>query len=793
MGDDVFARLLAATMRHRGAVLAAAGAATLLGIVVLLTVPIEEDVSVMLPTDEEVRRSMDFLQESDLSDKVVVSLGVEPEHGGLPELLSAVQQLRASLGPPLVTKIETGVSAATVTAGIDEVMARTPELVRPGELEALEERLDRDGVNGALRDGYRQLVRPGEMFTQKMLRADPLGLSGARLQTLQELSESIGYEVEIEQGSFVSRDRQHALVLLETPVRITESEAGRELFAYLDQKLAALPHGITADVVAGHLHTISNEDIMRSDIVVALGAASLGFLALFLWLYRDPRAITLFLLPVASVVVAIAISGLVAGRLSGFVVGMGGVVAGIAIDYAIHVYMAIRAAGGNVQIVAEIARPLVTGALTTLGIFVAFLFSTVPGYQQLGLFSMASIAICVAFSLFVLPLLVGGRDLPQVNRVSDVLRLSPGAERAAVVVWVGLVILGIASLGDLKVRTDLQQFDGTEEHILEAERSFERTWGGGVQPAVLVASGSNLDEALRQNELLYDAVVAESGPEGFASVAPIWPSRARRAENRTAWVSFWREGREERFRRLLEELGPGYGFSRAAFDPFFEGLYPVDRTGTSQRAVFPGVGERFTRETDDGVQVFSFFPDEPEWLENVRQIAGEYPGAFVVSRGGLGGALSRSVSREVRYLAGLAAIILPGLAFLLLRDLRLTLLSLVPVGTSLLAVLAIPAAVGWSLTAPAMIAAMIVVGLSIDYGIFMVYACHQDLHAGTTSAVALSATSTLVATAALALSRHPVLFSVGMTMVTGISAGFASSLLVVPPLYDRLVAREGRS
>jgi predicted exporter len=84
---------------------------------------------------------------------------------------------------------------------------------------------------------------------------------------------------------------------------------------------------------------------------------------------------------------------------------------------------------------------------------------------------------------------------------------------------------------------------------------------------------------------------------------------------------------------------------------------------------------------------------------------------------------------------------------------------------------------------------MVVVGLCVDYGIFVVYACHHQLKTGTHTAVTLSAVTTLVGTGVLLFAQHPILFSIGATMVTGVLAGYASALLVVPSLYRRLLGK----
>ena len=151
------------------------------------------------------------------------------------------------------------------------------------------------------------------------------------------------------------------------------------------------------------------------------------------------------------------------------------------------------------------------------------------------------------------------------------------------------------------------------------------------------------------------------------------------------------------------------------------------------------------------------------------------------------------MSSEIVYLSGVAALLVPLLAGLLLRSIRLTVLALVPVVTGVVAILGMIPALGLSLNAAGVISAMVVVGLCIDYGIFMVYDCHYRMETGTRTAVTLSAVTTLIGAGVLLLARHPMLFSIGVTMVTGVLAGYVSSMLVLPSLYRLFVPEEMRS
>ena len=78
---------------------------------------------------------------------------------------------------------------------------------------------------------------------------------------------------------------------------------------------------------------------------------------------------------------------------------------------------------------------------------------------------------------------------------------------------------------------------------------------------------------------------------------------------------------------------------------------------------------------------------------------------------------------------------------------------------------------------------MVVVGIVSDYGMFMVYYCKYKYQTGTIIAVTLAAVTTLIGAGVLLFAQHPVLFSIGVTLVTGVLSGYLSSLLIIPAAY----------
>ena len=121
-------------------------------------------------------------------------------------------------------------------------------------------------------------------------------------------------------------------------------------------------------------------------------------------LLRSLRSIWVFLIPLA----VLAVSGVavlaVYGSVSAITVGFGAVLLGITVDFGLHVYYALRSGEAPPeQTVAEVARPVLFGALTTIGAFAVLLFSDLPGQRQLAVFSIAGLIAALALALLVLP------------------------------------------------------------------------------------------------------------------------------------------------------------------------------------------------------------------------------------------------------------------------------------------------------------------------------------------------------------------------------------------------------
>ncbi len=782
MLDSFYSLLDNFISRHRSVVVACIGVIILLCAFNLPRIKYNNDIETMLPASREIVRDLRFLRESGFSGKVVLSLGLTSSAHTTEELIRATDALAASLKGPLVTSVTSGISVQGVQEQIRSFLKFTPQMISANDLDRLKGQLTLEGVDRALRLDYHRLLTPAGTFLAPFIQQDPLRIRDPIFLRLQKLSAALGYGVVVESSHFMSKDGRHTLLIIDTPVFLTDGFGARTLVRYLTGRIKALPAYVEAKVIAGHMHSVSNEDVIKRDIVRTSTIAAIAFALIFFFAFRDIRAIIFFLIPLASVVIAINLTGAVFPSLSYFVIGMGAVIVGIADDYGIHAYVAVHT-GKKREAVRLIAKPLFIAALTTSSVFASFFFSRMQGYRQLAFFATASIFLCLGFVLFIFPHFLherGGLSFPVTQEAVPSIR----SDRSRVVIWCAVIAVFLFFSTKVRFSSDILQFDGSKKEVLAAEEDFKRTWGMEEQPAMLVSTGKSEEEAIETAEAVVQRA-SGSGEHDLVAFVSLWPSLKARSENALRWKQFWKDGAEDSLKGLIAQLGPKYNFSKDAFAPFFDGLYDgLDaQSSPADLQFFSRLKERFVQRRPDGYQVISFFPDRESDLARIRALTTSYPGTFVVSRKSLSQSISSAMVSEVWFLSVVAVALILFLTFLLLKDLKLTLISLISVISALIVVFGTFALCRLPLNAAALIAAIVVVGLCIDYGVFMLYSYQHALHTGTVKAVWVSASTTLIGASSLLFASHPVLFSIGLTLVAGLSAGFLASQYVVPALY----------
>ncbi len=784
MAGSRFLRAFATIERRRGIVLGLLLALLAASGLSLLRLRFDNTLDLMLPAHSPAHRMMTFLREANFSNKIVISLESRSGTGNREALLAATDLLAASLKPPLITSVITGFSTPDLMSDTGFFFSHAPQTFDSDTLASIDARLTPEGVRDALKQRYLQLLKPEGLFMARAMQADPLDINSLVMSRLETLSSSMGYKVAMENGHFVSRDGRHTMLVAQTSVPPTDAAESRRLLNYLKESIRTLPGDIQASIICGHTHVVSNEDTIKRDLGVIFGIASAAFILLYIAFFRDVRALLIFLMPALAAIIALAVTALFYPRLSYFVIAFGPVIAGIADDYGIAAYVAVRYGRHRAEAIRHIARPVTVGALTTTAIFFAFFFSRIPAYRQLALFCMVSLLLSVVFALFILPLCLRRRETDAPEETAEP-PSSPHPHRFPLILFAIFLMAAGALATRVRFDSDITRLDGTQPAILNEERNFQNTWSAGERKeAILAVVGTNTEQALERNDEVYQQAAALAGTNRLVSLASVWPSTRTRTAQAEQWAAFWRAGREDKLRTLLQEQGAPFGFATNAFDPFFEHLYDAT-TSVAEPAtnrVLASLKDRFIQTAPGRSQALSYFPDDPALVEKISAALRDQPDVFVVSRTALGAILSAAFTGEIWRTSLLASLMIVLTALLFLRRTVLTLIALVPALTGVIGLLAVLVALDRPLDVANLISGIVVFGLCIDFGVHILHSCQHHENRSTRIAVTFAAMTTLIGAGVLLFAKHPALYSIGLTLVIGVGLGYVAAMWVVPAL-----------
>jgi len=789
--DKYFSKITDFFSSHKRILISAIIALVILSAFGAIFIKYDNNIELMLPGDRDIVLSMRFLRQSHFSDKAVISLGLNNQAYGTSDLIAAAEQLSSQLDSPLISKVTLGFQGDNPQKQIKEFLNLSPQLIGKEELLKVDSQLNDSGINQALKSDYNKLLSPGGSFMLPFISLDPLGVKQGLLRRLNKMSNVLGQGIILEDGHFLSMDKRHTLLILDTKIPLTDGFGSRKLINFLREKLKTLPKFVNADIIAGHMHAVSNEDVIKNDIQRTVGIAMIAFLAVFLFTFKDMRAFIFLLIPLGAVIIALNISAFIFGRLSYFVIGLGAVIIGVADDYGIHTYVAVRTRGSR-DAVKEIAKPLIIAALTTISVFVTFFFSSVKGYQQLALFSISTIILCLLFVLLVFPYFLKSNYALSKDAAIKTKKSKVISDKFCILLWVLSLAILVSFSFRLKFSSDITQLDGSTKEVTMAEDNFKRDFNRYENPAMLVVSNPDMEKALERNEEIYSQITPIIGEDNITSFTSLWPSLKVRKANAIFWNSFWRKDREQKLSKLLNKYSQEYGFSKDAFEPFFLNLYSGMDTENNldDLVVFKSIRERFIQKDGPLWQVVSFFPDKDEFVGPVINLIRNNPDTLVVSRNAFSQEISDSVLKEIVRLSILAALLVLILTIVLLKDIKLTLISLVSVASAIISIAGVFAFLNKPINVAVIISSMMVIGLSIDYGVFMLYSFKHELNTGTVKAIWVSALTTLIGAFSLLFAKHPVLFSVGLTLVSGLASGYICSQTVIPALYRVFINKE---
>lgn len=743
-----------------------------------------ENIASMIPDDDSgLAEDFRLLQKAPFTSRVLIDVAAPPGTE-TSELAAAGDALAAALPTSLFLEVRGGPEISNPASFVLGMLDLLPAFFTEKDQIEVEKSLSPDATRQSLRECLLTLTSPEGLGMKGVLRRDPLGLRGLALSKLAHLR--LSDSIRMEHGRFMSADGHHMLIIARPVTIMTDSNGARQIMEAFHRAQASLPHGYTATLTGGLRHTLANATAIKSDMSTVLTASVAGLVLLFLTCLRSRAGLYAFLLPLAVLPAAAVATRLAFGSISGITLGFGSVLMGVAADYSIYVYFAMRSFPGSPQAaLGRVAAPVWYGAATSLVSFAALLFSAMPGVRELAFFSLTGLSLAIFLALIVLPCCIKPEDAIawKPMRLSIKPLFTP---RQALVLAILALAAGAYWGEKVHFDSDLRALSASGADIKQDETMMQAVWGSFRDRAMVFAKGTSLDDALEANRDFFTKAMAGGYSTGLISLAPMLPPMHVQSANMARWHALYTPERIAGLRAVVEPEAMRLGFTQDAFDPFWKYLAdpaPVHSTPERLRAI--GLGEvvdlLLARDGNDALAI-SLMPDAPGGPSLGGNLSSQ---VRTVSQSRFAWELTTLIKTDFLRFILLA---LGGnlvLLYLFLRSVPLTLLSFLPTAAGLALLFGVMGALGLNLDLFGVIALPLIIGIGVDYGIFMAIAGAGSRNGATTRSVIVAGLSTIVGFGALALAKHPALHSIGLTVLIGISGAVLASCLLVAPLGRR--------
>lgn len=759
---------------------------------------LSDDAFDLLP-GEAVRGDLRMLQRMGLVDRLYITVSASHADGvPSPVGKKALQESTRKLGELLAASGRFSYVLSRLPEGYEfslfgSLQPSLPLLFDDGDMAALDAMISPEGIKNGLQKSFALLNSPAGIALKKQVQFDPLGLTSLALTKLNLMRSE--FSVQIDEGFFMSKDGLSCLLVAQSAGSLTDSAQAKEIERILAEATsAALTPGIEASVIGSLPHTLANSRSIEADLRVLLPVATVLLVLLFMFAFRDIRALVVVGVPYLAAPMAIGLTTLFHGKLSGLALGFGIVLLGIAVDYSIHLYLALiegEGEGDRREALKKVARPMLYAFLTTGSVFIVLMFSQVPSHQQMALLAFFGILFAAACACLVIPTIAPARPKQRLKpaKIKWVAFLTPKRPGLVLLGWMVVLVLGAMSWPRLHYNGDLRALDVPDARVKEDERHFTATWGGGDEQAFILAAGDSLDEVLDRNYRVY-RYLKEQGAPKFQSFAPLLPGPAAQAKNLEGWQQFWATHRPV-FDAQFAEAAAARGFSDKAFSPFFawlgdepQPLSPEKFLGGPLQPLFssmlkiPAEGES----TKDSYLAMTTVAIDDRLLAKLLDYDDKETGITVLANKKWRAEVERLLRHDVVTLSLAAGLIIALLVVLEFRNGRAVAAALAPVISALAAMSIFCYLTGRQLNMMHLIMGVMVIGLSVDYGIFIVCAKLSGSESAPVRGVSLCAASTLIGFGVLAFAHHPALHALGMTVLVGIGMSCPTALFVSPAL-----------
>ena len=774
-----------------------------LGLAAIISkIQFEEDISKLIPVNSKNKDFERVLKAVRFTDKVIVNIERRP-NGSVDDLIEYASVFLDSIDKNAkdhLKNVQGKIADDEIQKTMDFVYNNLPLFLEEADYTNIQQKITKDSIAAITKENYKTLISPSGIVAKKSIVKDPLGLSFIALKKLRQLGISDGFI--IKDGFVLSKNEQHILLFLTPKYAPNETAENEEfvsvLYAIQNQLNSSFENKVGSAYFGAALVAVANAQQIKKDIKFTAGIAVALLLLILIFFYKKWTVpLILFLPTIFGGLLSIAFLYLIRTKISAISLGIGSVLLGVTLDYALHILTHIRNNNSVQKLYKEVAPSILMSSLTTASAFLCLLFLRSQALQDLGIFAAVSVLGSSIFALLFIPQVYKTTLKKQKNNtvLDQIARYTIHKKKWGLAIIGILLITSIFTYDKVVFNQDITKLNFEPPHLIEARERLDALTNINSKSIYLATYGNTHEEVLQANDSLYTALQGLKNNDkivGFSSIAALVRSEKLQKERIKRWQDFWTADRRISIQEHLVASGNQLGFKPNTFSQFytllgseFQPLAITDYAGISSFTI-----DDYIATEDDFTTITTLIKVDSANAKLVDAAFEDRPQTLLINRQRMNETFLGNLKNDFNRLIGYSIIVIFLILLLFYRSLSLTLVTGIPILITWFLTIGIMGLLHIEFNIFNIIISTFVFGLGVDYCIFITNGLLAEYRTGEQSlpthktSILLSVITTILGVGVLIFAKHPALYTISLVSLIGILSAAFIAFTVQPLLFN---------
>lgn len=614
------------------------------------------------------------------------------------------------------------------------------------------------------------LFSPEGNFFKDIIPSDPVGIVPVILENFKKLNFA-GQNLDFTNGYFTDDKSNTALLLYNTNNNEFDRSQADKIINCIKDINGSLPQDCRVFSLGAARYTQENNSIIVNDVKKILIISILLIFLVFVVLVKDKYAIFVYTVPLLVLIPSAAFTFLKFGFLSGITLGFGSILMGLAVDYSVYVYYSFKSSNKDIkksEILKKVSKPIMLSGLTSIMSFLVLYFCDIILFKQLAYFAVFGLIYAVLIAILLAPIFYKLQ-----NKQTTEIKLPESINcKFSIILIILIVVLGLISLKFIKTDFSLESLNSVSKQCLQDRKMFDEFVGYDTNTKSMLFVGGETKEE----------ILSLSNKISNFDILNFVPSKEQKEQNLNRWKQFWNRERISELKKDINSFYEQYGIDTNIFNQFYNFLETAQGSKDVKEFDITTMYNPFIKFKNKEYMIH--FVEEgftlPQEFKDNKNIV-------LLSQKELQYALSDKTIKTIFFVTLFILLLDFFLLTFSFKNIKLALVSFIPILVSVSTFIILSSVFSVKLNLFSLFCLPLIIGLSVDYVIFIVHQYTKSKTLYPSMAVVVAALSSLAGFGSLIFANHTVLFSMGFALSVGIIVSGFVSVYVMPNIIKKVI------